>query len=493
MIQPHLKQKVAFACLTESARDESPRPRCQRSGRSIVSILIGLSIACGRPATEEQPGAQVEPLAPNIVFIMADDLGYADLSSYGRTDYSTPALDRLASEGTRFTQAYAISLVCTPTRVGLMTGQYPARHRIGLFEPLRAPFEGEGLDATAPTLSTQLSDAGYHTGLVGKWHLGRESEFRPSAYGFDSWFAILSGGADYVSHRVSQPLIPSGPHDLYQDDEETFADGYLTDLFTEQAEAFLRATDEPFFLNLEYSAPHWPWQQPGDPPIPEDANPVTYGGSPEIYAGMMGALDTGVARMMAVLDELGYAQRTIVIFTSDNGGERFSDMGDLIGAKRQLWEGGVRVPAFVRWPGVVPAGVTTDQVASTLDWTATMLAAGGVDVSADLDGIDLLPHLRGEIHTMERTVFWRSTRWGLQHAVRQGRWKYLRVDETPAPPGPVIRTGEFLFDLDQDPGETTNRADEQPDVVEELRRLYDEWNAGLLTPIEPLAAATPRE
>jgi arylsulfatase A-like enzyme len=420
---------------------------------------------------------------------MADDLGYGDLSSYGRADYATPALDKLALEGTRFTEAYAIAPVCTPTRVGLMTGQYPARHRAGLWEPLRTQFKGEGLDPALPTLARRLRAAGYHTGLVGKWHLGREPGLWPSDHGFHQWFSILSGGADYVLHRATDPGNPAGPHDLYADGKEVRTEGYLTDIFTEQAEAFLRAAPQPFFLNLEYSAPHWPWQQRGDAVYPDDKDPSTHGGSPEIYAGMMKALDEGVARVLAVLDELGYADNTLVIFTSDNGGEIFSSMAGLEGMKLQLWEGGIRVPAFARWPGVVPAGRTTRQVATTLDWTATMLAAAGAATGPELDGISLLPHLRGDTPAVERTVFWRSNRWGLQHAVRQGNWKYLRMD-TRNPRSTRPETGELLFDLERDPQERVNLAAGRPEVVEQLRRLYAEWEAGVLPPIEPVTGKT---
>jgi arylsulfatase A-like enzyme len=210
---------------------------------------------------------------------------------------------------------------------------------------------------------------------------------------------------------------------------------------------------------------------------------VTYGGSPEIYAGMMKALDDGVARVMQVLDELGYAQNTIVIFTSDNGGERFSDMGGLKGMKLDLWEGGIRVPAFVRWPGVIPAGVTTTQVATTLDWTATMLAAAGLAVPPELDGMDLMPHLRGDAGAVERTVFWRSNRCGIQHAVREGDWKYLRRTSLQGNSGADF--GQFLFDVNSDPREMRNLAGEQPEVLERLRQRYADWEAGVLAPIEP--------
>jgi arylsulfatase A-like enzyme len=317
--------------------------------------------------------------------------------------------------------------------------------------------------------------------------LGREPEFWPNKHGFDQWFSILSGGADYVLHRATDPGAAAGPHDLYQDGKEVRTDGYLTDLFTGQAETFLRSAKEPFFLNLEYSAPHWPWQQRGDPAYPDDKDPSTYGGSPEIFAGMMKALDEGVARVLATLDELGYADNTLVIFTSDNGGEKFSEMGGLTGMKLELWEGGIRVPAFVRWPNVIPARRTTDQVVTTLDWTATMLAAGGVSAGTELDGMDVLPHLRGERGPVERTVFWRSNRWGLQHAVREGDLKYLRIDSR-HPRGKRTETGELLFNLREDPREQQNLAASQPEKVQLLRRLYAEWEAGVMPPIEPVTA-----
>lgn len=453
----------------------------------MATALAFVALACETQGPERADTVSVEQARPNIVYIMADDLGYADLSSYGRTDYATPALDQLAAEGTRFAQAYAIAPVCTPTRVGLMTGRYPARTRIGTFEPLRTLFIDEGLEPTATMLPRRLQSAGYRTGMVGKWHLGRQPEASPGAHGFERSFSTLGGGTDYVSHRATAPGAPDGPYDLYQDGEEHHVEGYLTELFTEQAIAFLQSTEEPFFLNLEYNAPHWPWQQPGDPAYPEGADPVTHGGSPEIYAGMMGALDAGVARIVDTLDDLGYADNTIVIFTSDNGGERFSDMGELRGMKTQLWEGGIRVPAFVRWPGIIPGGITTAQVATTLDWTATMLAAAGVEPTPEWDGIDLLPHLRGEVPVEARTVFWRSNRWGLQHAVRQGDWKYLRVDE-PHPTGRAPGVGEFLFNVSADPAETTNLAEQESAVLERLRSSYVEWEAGVLAPIEPITS-----
>jgi arylsulfatase A-like enzyme len=433
-------------------------------------MLLAMSVlvtACSYP-----PAA---PERPNILYIMADDLGYGDLSGYGRKDYVTPSLDKLAAEGMRFTQAYAIAPVCTPTRVGLMTGQYPQRHRAGLWEPLRTQFKNEGLDPKILSLARRLHDAGYNTGIVGKWHLGMEPGMRPSDHGYDRWYSILSGGADYITHRVSEPGDSTRGVNLFQDGKEVQTEGYLTDLFTAQAEGFLRSAKQPFFLNLEYNAPHWPWQQRGDVAWPEGKQP-TAGGSPEIFAGMMKALDEGVARVLAVLGELGYADNTIVVFTSDNGGERFSSMAGLQGSKTELYEGGIRVPAFVRWPGKIPQGRTSEQPLSTLDWTATLAAAAGASTNG-LDGIDLMPHFRGNAGITERTIFWRSTRWGVQHAVRQGNLKYLSMGEK-----------EHLFDLAADPSEKNDLAASRPADLQRLRSLYIEWEKSMLAPIEPVGA-----
>jgi arylsulfatase A-like enzyme len=421
------------------------------------------------------------------VFIMADDLGYADLSSYGRTDYETPQLDALAAQSTRFTDAYAIAPLCTPTRVGLMTGRYPAQNRTGLHEPLTGRWYDfdDGLATDPPTLSMLLQRAGYNTGLFGKWHLGWRPEHQPAAHGFDVSFGPLSGAIDYISHEAENPLLG---HDLYLDGQEVQRAGYITDHFTEEALAFLRGAREPFFLSMQYTAPHWPWQAEGAEPTSHEVDWESQGGSPEIYAEMVAALDDGVGRILALLDEFGYSDHTLVIFTSDNGGETWSDMGPFRGKKYLLWEGGIRVPAFVRWPGVVPSGQTTGQVASTLDWTATMLAAARVPLPEGLEGIDLLPHLRGDAVERERTLFWRAYQRRRHQAVRAGDWKYLKIE----PLGEHDRdvAGEYLFDLASDPGEQMNLKDERSDVLQQMRRLYAGWEARTLQPI-PLPPPDP--
>ncbi|MGI8705886.1 MAG: sulfatase-like hydrolase/transferase [Sphingomicrobium sp.] len=410
---------------------------------------------------------------PNIVLITADDLGYGDLSGYGRPDFQTPQLDRLAAQGTRFTQAYSIAPICTPTRVGIMTGRYPARHPVGLREPLTLSPEDSklGLAPSPPTLPLLLKNAGYTNGLFGKWHLGVQPRFHPNRHGFDEFFGPLGGAVDYVSHTD-----PLGEHDLYRNGERVRPHGYLTDLIADEAVRFIRGSREPFFLSHQGTAPHSPWQRRGDPPAERVGPGVFRGldvGPPDRFPDMMAALDQAVGKILAALEDKGVAERTIVIFTSDNGGKQHSNMAGLARGKGYVWEGGIRVPAFVRWPGVIPSSVTTRQVATTLDWTATMLAAAGVlqQAAPSLDGIDLLPVLAGGT-LVDRTIFWRMGR-ERQAAVRSGGWKFLRHGKE-----------EHLFDLVLDPGERRDLKKGRLDLFRQLKARYEIWERDMI-PLEP--------
>ena len=424
------------------------------------ALASGSSLAI---ATSQRP-------RPNILLITADDLGFGDLSGYGRADYQTPVLDRLATEGTRFTQAYSIAPLCTPTRVGFMTGRYPARHPVGLHEPLTlAPEDRDvGLDPAQPTVPSLLKRAGYTNALFGKWHLGTASRFHPNRHGFDEFFGPLTGAVDYASHSDT-----SGTHDLYHNAEPVHVEGYLTDRLADEAVRFIRARREPFFLSHQGTAPHSPWQRRGDGPVGRSEGPFNVGPA-DRFPDMVRALDEAVGRLLAALVETGTAERTIVIFTSDNGGVQYSSMGGLARQKGHLWEGGIRVPAFVRWPGVIPAGVTTRQVASTIDWSATILAAAGVRPAPEypLDGIDLLPVLSGPQEPRERTIFWRMSQRTRQSAMRQGGWKYLRD-----------QAGEYLFDLVLDPGERHDLKLAERARFAELQAAYAAWERQMLPPV----------
>src|SRR6185436_6094117 len=372
------------------------------------------------PAAAPQPSRATRP---NIIFILADDLGWGDLSCYGRPDYRTPNIDLLASQGIRFTDAYSASAVCTPTRVGFITGRYPARLKIGLIEPLPADNRQVGLDPGHPTVASLLKASGYDTALIGKWHLGFRPEWGPNAHGFNEFFGILAGAGDYFLHKngLGQP-------DLYENLTPVERNGYLTDLLTERAVNYVKKPrSAPFFLSLHYTAPHWPWQgrKGGDVVHFSDKAPepaiMAAGGSLKLYAQMMESLDDGVGRVMQSIKAAGLDKNTLVIFTSDNGGERFSYLWPFSGQKGDLLEGGIRVPALVRWPGVVPANRLTQQMAITMDWTATILAAAkaGIPAGHALDGIDLLPVIKGS-RAIDRTLFWRIYS---QDAVREGNWK----------------------------------------------------------------------
>ncbi len=410
--------------------------------------------------------------APNILLIVADDLGYADLSITGRTDYRTPAIDHIARDGVVLTQAYSSAPVCSPTRVALMTGRYPARYTAGLYEPLTV--QSLGLEPSPATLARQLKNAGYETALVGKWHLGLLPQFHPLRHGFDEFYGFLGAGADYASHVDVVTRTAS----YFQDGERPIrVQGYLTDLLTERAVRIVsRPRRKPLFLSLQYNAPHWPWQGPGDPPYPDTLS-VRAGGSPETYARMVRSMDQGIGRVLEALHQRRLERDTLVVFTSDNGGERFSHMGPFSKGKMTLWEGGIRVAAVARWPGVIPAGSRCEQVCATFDLAATAvkLSDGGADAAAPFDGIDLMPMLRGGA-PRPRELYWRLAQRRQQKALRSRDWKYLATED-----------GEHLFDLAADPGEKHDRKTERRDVLAELRRKYSTWEREMLGPV-PLDA-----
>jgi arylsulfatase A-like enzyme len=408
---------------------------------------------------------------PNIIYIMTDDMGYADLSSYGRKDYSTPNLDRLASQGMKFINAYSAAPVCTPTRVALMTGRYPARTQVGLMEPLVTSNRDSaiGLTPEIPSLASLIRNAGYETALIGKWHLGFRPVNSPNNNGFDYFFGIHSGAADYISHQGD-----GRKHDLYENGKQAPTGGYLTDLIADKAIRFLQQPHrKPFFLSIQFTAPHWPWQGPTDKAYPDSVR-FTTGGSPAIFSAMMKSLDEAVGNIMKALDDAQLSKNTIVIFTNDNGGEKFSDMGGLANSKMSVWEGGIRVPAFVRWPGKIQPGSSTKQVAVTMDWTATMLVIAGAKPHNNfpLDGIDLLPVLTSKKQPVERELYWRITQRKNEKAVRYGDWKFI-----------VDARGEYLFNMATDQGEKYDLKNTHKDIADKLKKLLTDWEKAVLQPI----------
>jgi arylsulfatase A-like enzyme len=447
----------------------------RRSFLATLSAISASALLPPLPLHARRLPARRGRQRPNIVMISADDLGYGDLGCFGRADLTTPVLDAFATEGMRFTHAYSAAPVCTPTRVGFMTGRYPGRHPVGLREPLTGSDEdrGLGLEVAHPTLSSLLKGGGYTNALFGKWHLGLQPEFHPNRHGFDEFFGPLSGAVDHVAHTA-----PWGAPDLWDNERPVRVEGYLQDLVVDRAVGFIRKRPEPFFLSLQGTAPHWPWQHRDDPPRP--AGTDLREGPGDRYPEMVRILDEGIGRVLVALEESALAHRTLVIFTSDNGGERYSSMGGLAGGKGTTWEGGIRVPAIVRWPGVVPAGVTSPQPLTTLDWTATILAAADVAAASShpLDGIDLQPLLREGARTLQRSLFWRMSQRGHRGGARVGTWKY-HLDES----------GERLFDLVLDPGERRDLSGQRPEVFEDLRRAYRAWSAEMLAPVTLAPAA----
>jgi arylsulfatase A-like enzyme len=415
---------------------------------------------------------------PNIVFILADDLGYADVSCYGRREFATPNIDRIAAEGMRFVQAYANSSVCTASRVALMTGQYQYRLPIGLEEPLRSTSERAiGLPPGHPTLPSLLQRAGYRTALVGKWHLGRPPGFGPRHSGYERFFGFHGGVLDYFTHKYGPPQ--SDTEDLWEGDNKVRQPGYLTDILGDRAvgivDEFARA-GRPFLLSLHFNAPHWPWEAPGDEAEAQRLTSLFHfdGGTQRTYQRMVQQMDVQIGRVLQALAANGIADNTIVIFTSDNGGERFSDTWPFTGKKTELLEGGLRIPAVISWPARIAVGAVSEQVTIHMDWLPTLLAAAGAapDPGCPTDGMNLLPCLSERAAPVPRALFWRY-KYMSQQAARDGNWKYLKIlDNT------------FLFDVAEDPLERANLKHRHPDVYERLVAAWNRWNETML-PLDP--------
>lgn len=417
---------------------------------------------------------------PNIIYIVCDDLGYADLGCYGgrEADFGavSPNIDRLAAGGVKFTQGYSNSPVCSPTRFALITMRYQYRLRGAMEEPINSRSKGSttlGLPPEVPTLPSLLKKTGYHTALIGKWHLGYPPSFGPLRSGYDEFFGIMAGGVDYFTHCSS-----SGEHDLYIDEDEHHEVGYLTDVLSQRAvdHVHQRAADakagKPFLLSLHYTAPHWPWETRDDAHVaPEVAKNLfhLHGGDIHTYRRMIHHMDEGIGRLMAALREQGLEENTLIVFTSDNGGERFSDSWPLVGGKMDLTEGGIRVPWIAHWPAAIPAGTVSTQHCMTMDWSATLLEAGGGqhDPNYPIDGVSLLQVLREPAQRFERPLYWRMNHRG-QRALRQGDWKYLLVDGH-----------EYLFNIGKDERERANLATREPERLERMRAQWLAWDASM--------------
>jgi arylsulfatase A-like enzyme len=451
------------------------RDHCLRHQGGVSGIL-------GRPRSI-LPQIMTTSKKTNIIFILADDLGYADLGCYGGRAPVSPHIDRLAAQGLRFTRGYSNSPVCSPTRFALMTGRYQYHFRGAAEEPLHGASAGlpsHGLSPHLSTLPRLLQQQGYRTGLVGKWHLGNPPHSGPLLCGYDEHFGMMAGGVDYFTHTN-----PGGRKDLWHNGEPVEDDTYLTDLLTDRAVDFIERCardDTPFLLSLHYTAPHWPWETRQDRELAQSLVGKIFhldGGSVETYQTMIHHMDEGIGRLMDQLERLGLADDTLIVFTSDNGGERFSDNWPLSGGKMDLTEGGIRVPYVVRWPARVPAGRTSEQQLITMDWVPTLLQAAGVDMAdqPEFDGICLIPCLEDPDRITQRTLFWRMNHRGQKAAIR-GDWKFLEVDGHP-----------YLFNISRDARERANQIHREPALFHDLSKAWTDW-AGGIPQIPPDARVT---
>lgn len=427
---------------------------------------------------------------PNVIIIMTDDQGYGDLSCMGNTDFQTPHIDDLAAGGARFTNWYANSPVCSPSRASLLTGRYPGH--AGVRAILAGHRRATGLTPEVPTIAAAVRELGYQTALVGKWHLGLQEQSRPNQNGFDYFYGFMAGCVDYYSHIFYWSMADgrtNPTHDLWENDREIYDNGrYFTELVSEKAVEKIREmsrSDAPFLLYTAYNAPHYPMHAPRKyldrfPGLPEDRR---------IMAAMLSAVDDGVGAITDELRRLGILENTLIFFQSDNGPSRESRNwmdgradpyyggmpGSLKGHKFSLFEGGIRVPGIFSWPGHIPSGQVIDAPCAAMDVFPTVLRlAGGDPARYELDGADILPVLTEGADSPHAELFWEMEG---QTAVRRGKYKLVlngQLVETEAPADEV-----FLADLSVDPGETVNLAKTMPGLARELTECALQWRKEL--------------
>ncbi len=420
-------------------------------------------------------GADSAPVEkPNILLIVADDLGFGELGCYGSPTIKTPNLDRLAESGVRLTQCYSAAPVCTPTRAALLTGVY--QQRLGRHFDWVVGGMGHdcGLAPETVTLPRLLKANGYATGMAGKWHIGGTENRAPNALGFEMFKGLRGGNLDYWTYTDNL-----GRLDLWRDTEKFEGqEGYLTDLIGDWSVDFIEQNQaNPFFLYVAFTAPHWPYQ--GKAPGLRNIDRASYekaGGSQEIFNSMVEAMDQNIGRIIDALDAAGLNEKTLVLFTSDNGGvPPFANNGSFRGEKATLYEGGIRVAGILNWPGKLPDGQVSEQAVITMDFTETILAATATSRPAEAlpaDGINILPILAGEApqadrqfywfakHPREDTPFWR--------ALRIGDYKLLQINED-----------RFLYNLKKDPGEQQNLFQTLPEKSDQFVKMYGQWEASL--------------
>jgi N-acetylgalactosamine-6-sulfatase len=441
---------------------------------STVSTAL-LSSLC---LTSQAVAAQGVSERPNVVILLADDLGYGDLSSFGCRDIKTPAIDSLARTGVRLTHFYSNAPECTPSRAALLTGRYPQRigglecaigiGNVGRYDEAEwLQKRGElGLPTSEKSLGRLFSDAGYNTAMFGKWHLGYDQKFSPRQHGFEESLVVLGGGTDYVTHTE-----PDGGKVMRYNDQPANVPGYLTDIFADRAIRWIsQERTKPYFLYVPFNAPHDPYQGPDDGPAA-----VPWGrGNRDVYRKMVEHLDRRIGDVLAAIDRSPAAKNTIVVFLSDNGGTAVASNKPLRGTKTTLWEGGIRVPCLIRWPAAIAGGGETTQVAMNIDLAATLLAAARINAAPErpLDGVSLLDVLRGTKEPFPRTIYWRYKRGdNRRKGVLDGDFKL------------VIDNGQKeLLNLADDPQEKSNLLSSLPAKAAELEAKIIAWEKAVSAP-----------
>jgi arylsulfatase A-like enzyme len=452
-----------------------------------VTLAFALTVAV---STAGPAAAAADAGKPNVIVIVADDMGYADVGVNGCRDIPTPHIDSLAKNGVRCSQGYVSHPYCSPTRAGLLTGRYQQRfgHEFNPGPPAEGNVES-GLPTTETTFADRMKAAGYATGLVGKWHLGHGEKFHPLARGFDEFFGFLGGAHSYLRSGTGRNAIFRGREEVQEKE-------YLTDAFAREGVAFIeRHKGEPFFLYWAFNAVHGPLE----------ATEKYRGRFPEIqdekrrtYAAMLSAMDENIGKVLDSLRAAKLEEDTLIFFVSDNGGPEpvnASDNGPFRGVKGTSWEGGIHVPFIVQWKGHLPAGTVYERPVVQLDFLPTALAAAGVDAKPEwkLDGVNLLPYLRGEkAAAPHESLYWR---FGGQMAIRRGDWKLVKAAPGKGRGEPRDRTqadwrrdkatveGAMLFNLKTDPGEQTDLSAEHPEKVKELAAAWQSWNKELADPL----------
>ncbi|MCG6187240.1 sulfatase family protein [Maribellus maritimus] len=425
--------------------------------KSVCVFFLLLLFSCSNPSSK----------SPNIILIMADDLGYGDISCFGNETIQTPVLDKMASEGLRFSDYHSNGAVCSPTRAALMTGNY--QQRAGLEGVIYAQLGRRmyGISQNEKTIAEYMKDAGYTTGAFGKWHLGYKPEFNPVHHGFDQFYGYVSGNVDYISHRDG-----IGLHDWWLNADTSYEKGYVTDLISNHALEFIESNqDKPFFLYLPHEAPHYPYQGRNDKAdrLP-GAEFEAHGSRPDkkqAYKEMIEIMDENIGRIFEKLNQLNLQNNTLVFFCSDNGATNMGSNGSLNGLKTSLWEGGHRVPAIAWYPKKIDAGQTTDATILSMDILPTFLKIIGTTPEDNLDGIDFSNLMFNNKNPEERPVFWRYRG---QCAVRKGEWKYLKIKED-----------EYLFNLKNDLGEKDNLMGSNAEKADELKALLKQWETEMDT------------